>query len=382
MVKFARGLALSLSRGFTLIELMVVIAIIAILAVVGITVYRGVNGGVRDARRKADVNAIAKAYEVKKMSLGNYAVVSGTNFASGNPPTPPEGGTYFSVTDGTGFKVCAALEANPSRLCNSSAANCYCILSTQGPITNPGGITGDHTELGVGGGVSSSCDTNGTLLSGLMGYWNLDESTGAIAGDSSGNGYAGTAYGTTIETGRFGNARRFNGLGTDYIDMGNNTPALNVTSAITMSAWVKLYAYNTNGWDCRLFGKQIYQPAPSDKRGYAIQYGTGIVWGVVGNGTAIWQEYNAGSAQTVVSPYWRHLVVTYDSVSGQTFGYADGTKVYGPISFTPPINPNSTGHFYLNESPFNCNAAIDDVRIYNRVLSQSEVALLAGGCLP
>ncbi|MBU1000240.1 prepilin-type N-terminal cleavage/methylation domain-containing protein, partial [Patescibacteria group bacterium] len=48
------------SKGFTLVELLVVISIIAILSVIGIVVFTGVQKGARDAKRKADINAIAK----------------------------------------------------------------------------------------------------------------------------------------------------------------------------------------------------------------------------------------------------------------------------------------------------------------------------------
>ena len=52
--------------GFTLVELMVVVAIIAILAVVGITVFSNTQKSARDSRRQADIGAIATAMENKK----------------------------------------------------------------------------------------------------------------------------------------------------------------------------------------------------------------------------------------------------------------------------------------------------------------------------
>lgn len=52
------------SKGFTLIELMVVITIIAILAIAGVAIYSNVQKTARDSRRKSDVDSIVKAMEV------------------------------------------------------------------------------------------------------------------------------------------------------------------------------------------------------------------------------------------------------------------------------------------------------------------------------
>lgn len=52
--------------GFTLIELLVVVAVIAILSLIGLTIFSAAQTNARDARRKADVDAIAKAIEINK----------------------------------------------------------------------------------------------------------------------------------------------------------------------------------------------------------------------------------------------------------------------------------------------------------------------------
>ncbi len=92
-------------KGFTLIELMVVIAIIAILAVVGVTVYNGTQKSARDARRRADVDAITSAIESAKTANTNvYAPVTGAaNFAGGSMPVDTSTAKYsiLTRTDGT-----------------------------------------------------------------------------------------------------------------------------------------------------------------------------------------------------------------------------------------------------------------------------------------
>lgn len=74
------------TKGFTLIELMVVIAVIAILAVVGSVVYTGVQQRARDSKRVSDITAIAKALEAKKsQTVATYATVAATDFSDGIP---------------------------------------------------------------------------------------------------------------------------------------------------------------------------------------------------------------------------------------------------------------------------------------------------------
>jgi type II secretion system protein G len=52
------------AKGFTLVELLVVIVVIAILAAIAIVSYNGVQQRARDSRRQNDISEIAKALEV------------------------------------------------------------------------------------------------------------------------------------------------------------------------------------------------------------------------------------------------------------------------------------------------------------------------------
>lgn len=100
-------------NGFTLVELLVVIVILAILGVVGVTLFSGTQSRARDAKRKADIQAIADAFETNYVAgVGYTTTLSATWFADQAIPTNPPGTAAYngsSITTST-FVYCATLE--------------------------------------------------------------------------------------------------------------------------------------------------------------------------------------------------------------------------------------------------------------------------------
>ena len=67
------------SRGFTIVELLVVIVVIAILASITIVVFNGVQQRARDSRRDSAMNIIKKTMEMYKLDNGQYPYACSNN---------------------------------------------------------------------------------------------------------------------------------------------------------------------------------------------------------------------------------------------------------------------------------------------------------------
>ncbi|HVC35982.1 MAG TPA: prepilin-type N-terminal cleavage/methylation domain-containing protein, partial [Candidatus Dormibacteraeota bacterium] len=59
-------------RGFTIVELLIVIVVIGILAAMVITTYTGIQARARDAKRQTDMNAVQTQLEAYFAQNGNY----------------------------------------------------------------------------------------------------------------------------------------------------------------------------------------------------------------------------------------------------------------------------------------------------------------------
>lgn len=79
MVGINHSMRIKTERGFTIVELLIVIVIIAILAAIIIVAYNGIQNRSYDSRRLSDVQDIQKAIEAYKVTNGVYPPVTAAN---------------------------------------------------------------------------------------------------------------------------------------------------------------------------------------------------------------------------------------------------------------------------------------------------------------
>lgn len=101
----------SRQSGFTLIELMIAVAIIAILAGVGLPLYSGYIENSRESRLYNDISTIEVFQEAVLLRTGSYATgladVAAITAATDWDPRTDDGTTYSVAADGTGYTVTA-----------------------------------------------------------------------------------------------------------------------------------------------------------------------------------------------------------------------------------------------------------------------------------
>lgn len=123
---------IKLTKGFTFVELMVVIGIASIMFAIATVTFTDINKSSRDARRKSDMEAIRQALELCRGTTGSYpaAVASAVpspltcgsqTFLSSVPVDPKDGITKYTYTPvgGTTYTLSTSLmekETNPHTL--------------------------------------------------------------------------------------------------------------------------------------------------------------------------------------------------------------------------------------------------------------------------
>lgn len=138
-------------RGFTLIEVLVVISLVGILMAISLTAFYSTRKSARDAKRKADLEQIRSALEMYRSDVGAYPThtASPNNWFYGNSIFYTRG-----ITTDTYLSVAPSDPVFTNRYYyNSSSANFYNLCSVLELSTTS--LTPIPTPIGCG-----SCGQN------------------------------------------------------------------------------------------------------------------------------------------------------------------------------------------------------------------------------
>lgn len=315
----------------------------------------------------------------------NAFTFNGSSFSlvdsDASPTTGGDGiwgdGTYIYAADGSGGVQVF-----------SGFATCNCGVNTRGDIVHKGIMEynddftvmqycngTDWVAMGPVGGTPST--------DGLVGYWKLDETSGATLTDSSGNGNNGTWTDNENDdlteeatTGLVDGGLNFEPdattEGNDHVLIG--TPAvLNNLGPMTVCSWAKtlngtfganspMVAKSTGGQT----GWQLYfNRAGGDRVGFRTTE----------------QAYKNGSTKMIRNT-WSHACATWDgtdTAAGITI-YLNGVDAgeFSSADLGTTLD-DSTYDLYIGRNlggSTKWEGGLDEVRIYNRVLSPQEIAQL------
>lgn len=128
-------------KGFTLLELLVVVSIIGLILAMGTVAFMTAQQRGRDSKRRADMQAIQKGFEQYHASNGSYgtcATMATADFLPGGLPSDPRPANSYVCT-GSVTTYCACAELEDAGSGNSLDSACdfdpsgdyYCVSALQ-----------------------------------------------------------------------------------------------------------------------------------------------------------------------------------------------------------------------------------------------------------
>lgn len=308
-------------KGFTIVELLIVVVVIAILAAITIVSYNGIQNRAKSSVVQNDVNQAIKQLETKKIvnATQQYPSVAEANLKSSS------GVTLSYSPNVTGNQYCVSAQNGSARYMASSIDTSL-----------------REGDCLVSDGLVVSVPMNGNASS---------------AGSSSG---AFEVSGATLATGQNGQANGAYQFGSNS-NLSRSVPG--AYQQLSASAWV--YRDSTGSTPGLMNG--ISSTAPIH---WEVASGS---WRVRLGGVDQSGMVDAGPLQT-----WSHVAFTYDRTSGLFRYYMNGAVAH---TYTGESGLND--YFQSNLVIGQSNGVsrqwlgrIDDVRVYDRIVSDSEMATI------
>jgi len=207
----------------------------------------------------------------------------------------------------------------------------------------------------------------------LVLHWRFDETTGAVAADSSGNGLDGTYTGGPVPVSggaptTFANpgSRQFRAEVMQSVQLGRSAPALQPAAGLTVSVWFRTSL--TGRADFLGHGNDYFLRIMSGEIEFVRRRPTGSSPDIYITAT--------GAAPKAADGQWHHALGV--ATTGRIAMYLDGALIARKDEIVPFVY--LAQDFVVGRA---ANAALsfagtlDDVRIYGRALAEDEIRVLA-----
>src|SRR6266540_1523595 len=219
-----------------------------------------------------------------------------------------------------------------------------------------------------------------TLDDGLIAFYPFNGN----ANDGSTNGNNGTVVGAQLSSDRNGTANRaylFNGVDS-YINIGNRVKP---NFPLTVTAWI--YPTSSDGEGHTIFRSGTFNSAGS-YNGVLLTYsGQGLLFTFIGSGpysnSANYRSRIMSNVGVIPANKWTHVVlvwIDYQTTKFYVNGVFQPSQPNGYGSGITIVNSTSDGAIGMQDNPSYpapFMGKLDEVRVYNRELSASEVTTLA-----
>jgi hypothetical protein len=220
------------------------------------------------------------------------------------------------------------------------------------------------------------------VSAGLIAHWEFDEGSGTIARDSSGKGHDGTLQGDPQwVTGMIGSGALSFDSTDGLVEVGDDA-SLSLTDALTITAWVSVHDLNTYYF---ILCKQPSGTAGDNYPGnyeFRTEANSGALQ--FGHQETEGEQYSFYTSDSSIAvEQWHHVAVTVTKgdlvefyIDGVAAGSSEQSTNFGVLNDEPVrIGGRKDGYSFFN-------GLLDDIRLYDRTLSATQIQKLFEGIPP